>query len=305
MSDAPPPPANSRISSFMLPPAEWKSPGGRIASKSERFPTPKANDGAYYPQNDVATRAAKSANSGYSMRSRSPRLTPTRAPAESYVNLRSPLEHKNVPASAAFRSKSPRLPEHRATSDSYINLRSPLEHKNVPASAAFRSKSPRLPETRARTPEIQYSNNTPQRVRTTSLRTSSPRFPTGQAPAASPLGPSDWTKERLFGHQQQTSAAYRSATPRLSHHKPYQGAESPITIPGIGSPSSRSHNASCAAFRSKSPRLPAHNATSDSFSNTPVVRADGKSAVMARADRSLCSSFRNSGHEFGDGSRNK
>jgi hypothetical protein len=242
MADAPPPPANSRISAFMLPPADWGSAtkGGRFTSKADRFSSPARESPFFCHSPGIADSvASRGPNSGYSMRSRSPRLT-----------------------------------------------------REV-----------------ARTPDVQVgSADSPSRSRAANLRTTSPRFaspkPEG-GPFHSVLGPSDWQRERAFGHPVQSSASFRSNSPRLSHHKKYDGPVTPITVPPVLGTPSRGHSPSTAVFRATSPRLlPVTRSLTDSFSATPVVLPNGQSAVVSRCDR-RAGTLKNGGHAFGDGSRSK
>jgi len=172
------------------------------------------------------------------------------------------------------------------------------------AGVGFRSTSPRFPKTQARTPDVQVGSGSPARVRTTSLRTSSPRLasPRPASESHTVLGPSDWTRERNFGHPSVPSPTYRSQSPRLSHHKAYDGPQSYInnTEGTIASP--RRFVAANAAFRATSPRLPKTQAGNENTSAQPAVLPDGRSALVSRSDR-RAGTLKNGGHAFGDGSR--
>jgi hypothetical protein len=237
MSDAPPPPPNSRISDFMMPPADWSSQrrGGRFVSKSDRFPAPKEQP-FHCHSPGIADRIGRSPNAG----------------------------------------------------------------------VGLRSSSPRFPKTVARTPDVQVGTGSPSRCRTPTLRTSSPRLstPRSTADSHSVLGPSDWMRERNFGHPVRPSPTFRSNSPRLSHHKAYEGPQSYInnTEGTIASP--RRFVAANASFRYSSPRLPKTQTGNDNTSAPPSVLANGKSGVVARCD-SRAGTLRNGGHAFGDGSRSK
>jgi hypothetical protein len=231
MSDAPSPPANCRISSFMLPPDDWskQTPGGRWTSKAERFPTPKTASPHHYIGSDSPN--SRGPNSGFTMRSRSPRLAPNRAVC----------------------------------------------------------------------PDIQVGDGSPNRVRTTSLRTTENRFPSPRHVSQSHvvLGPTDWTAKPGA-----PSPTYRSHSPRISFQKPYQGPESIIELQSTMMSPAKSGTPSSAAFRATSPRLARRPTTPDFYVADPTITRDGRSAVVAKSDRRV-DSLRNTGHEFGDGSRHR
>lgn len=223
-------PRSKQTCEFCLPPTDWSKihSGGRWITKAERFPSPKEQPFHCYTASAVDSKVP---NSGYSFRSRSPRLPVTKPPEGSVVVLRSTLEKASLPASSAFKTTSQRLaPPPKTSAPDVLTYRGPdIWKPSGPGgnSPSYKSRSPRLPETKvthtAEAPPLMLGTYDPVSMRKGSpsraaFNSKSPRLPsparvnenTSATPVVLPNG-----KSAVCSHSDRAATAgFRSKTPR-------------------------------------------------------------------------------------------
>jgi hypothetical protein len=257
------PPPHCPISSFMLAPADWganrSSGAGKMTSTADRFKIPAYGPSTAIPAQGIARdiERGNGPNSGYSMRSRSPRIHVKRAADQTPITLRSTVNDALCSAGSSFRATSPRIPVTQALDQTPITLRSTCSDALCSAGASFRATSPRIPVKKA-------LDQTPITLRSTvndvvcsagasfrgSTRTRFDSPTRGRSPVTTYLGPPNWGAAAAATGR---SASFASSSPRIAHHKAYQGPQtaiSPGRTLGMDKPNGG------AAMRYSSPRFP-------------------------------------------------